>query len=945
MDSKRITLNPKVIAIISVLLIALNVVMGIVLTNRSKITMKTLIDKRMLDVSNTAAAMLNGDYIKTITADSKDTEEYKKDFDILKNFQDNIELAFIYVVRPAGDGRFIFIIDPAEEEAAEYGEEIYFTEALGKAAAGFPAVETTPYADRFGRFYSSYSPVFDSAGNVVAIVGVDFNADWYDEQISKDTSTILTGIILSLFMAAMIIINLIGRRWRFKVVTAELVRLADYLDNITQEITGSSKIKNLAASPNSSSDDLSELGEKIRLMRKEIHQYVNNLNTQANRMIKILASNYSSVYYVNLDKDECICYQKNYRQNDPINEGDSHSYKAAFDYYAYNYVMEEYRKDFLDFVEVENVREAFKKQSVIAYRYLAVKNNREVFEMLKMTRIPHDEDINTRANELSVGIINIDAETREDIAKRQALNDALKIAEQASKAKTAFLSNMSHEIRTPMNVIIGLGTLALHEQNLSDTIRDYLRKIETAAQHLLGLINDILDMSRIESGRMVVKNEEFSFPKLIEQINTIFSAQCKEKSLEYNCRVNGELDEYYIGDSIKLRQVLINILGNAVKFTPEGGSVDLIVEKTAEFDGQSTLKFIVKDTGVGMSKEYLPKIFEAFSQEDSSVKNKYGSTGLGMAITKSIIEMLNGKIEVDSEKGVGTTFTIAVTLRNSEKVVSNDDANIRLQDLSVLVIDDDKTACEHAKLVLEQAGVAVDTVLSGKEALKMIKLRHARRNPYNLIVVDWQMPELNGMEVTRQIRSLIGNESAIIILTAYNWEDIADEAKAAGVDSFIAKPMFSSSLIDEFKNALNKRNDSSVEVKRKADLKGRKILLAEDVPVNAEIMIMVLKMREIEADHAENGRIAVEMFQKSPPNYYDAILMDMRMSEMNGLEATQAIRALDREDAKTIPIIALTANAFDEDVQRSLQAGLNAHLSKPVEPEKLFETLENMIKP
>ena len=390
--------------------------------------------------------------------------------------------------------------------------------------------------------------------------------------------------------------------------------------------------------------------------------------------------------------------------------------------------------------------------------------------------------------------------------------------------------------------------------------------------------------------------------------------------------------------------MLINILGNAVKFTPEGGKVDLIVEKTADFDKKSAIKFTIKDTGIGMSKDYLPKIFEAFSQEDSTATNKYGSSGLGMAITKSIVEMMNGKIEVDSEKGKGTTFTVTVTLMNSDKTDATDDVEIKPQEMNVLVIDDDAIACDHAKLVLEKAGIAAETVLSGKEAIERVKLRHARREPYNLIIVDLHMPEMDGVEVTRQIREIIGNETAIIILTAYNWDDVMEDALAAGVDSFIAKPLFSGSLLEEFKNALRKKKVSVLAKKNKADLAGKRILLAEDMPVNAEIMMMVLQMREMEAELAENGKIALEKFQNSPENYYDAILMDMRMPEMDGLEATQRIRALPRPDAKTIPIIALTANAFDEDVQRSLQAGLNAHLSKPVEPDVLFDTLENMIR-
>ena len=686
-----------------------------------------------------------------------------------------------------------------------------------------------------------------------------------------------------------------------------------------------------------------ELEEQLALQEELLAQ--EQYKTQQDNMIKALASDYRSVYYVNLAENDGICYLDDTALENPVGQGEHFTFSEFFAEYAHHYVAESYRADFLKFIEPQSIRDGLKNSPIITYRYLSVRNGVERYEMIRMAGVNRNNDDPEHVIQIvGVGFTDIDAEMRDSMEKSRALSDALKTAEEASKAKTAFLSSMSHEIRTPMNAIIGLDSLALHEPGISATTRSYLEKIGSSAQHLLSLINDILDMSRIESGRMTLRNEEFAFPKLIEQINTIFSGQCKEKHLEYNCHINGHVGEYYIGDSTKLRQVLINILGNAVKFTPEGGSVDLIVEKTADFDNKSALRFTIKDTGIGMSKDYLPKIFDTFSQEDSSATNKYGSSGLGMAITKNLVDMMNGKIEVDSEKGVGTTFIVTVTLMNSDKQDSAaDDVEIRPQELNVLVIDDDPIACDHAKLVLEKSGIAADTVMSGKEALEMIKLRHARREPYNLIIVDWHMPEMDGVEVTRRIREIIGNESAIIILTAYNWDDVADEAVAAGVDSFIAKPLFSGALIDEFKKVLKKKNLGSGENRRKAELKGRRILLAEDMPVNAEIMLMVLQMREMEADIAENGRIALEKFQNSPEGYYDAILMDMRMPEMDGLEATQRIRALERPDAKKIPIIALTANAFDEDVQRSLQAGLNAHLSKPVEPEVLFETLENML--
>ena len=404
---------------------------------------------------------------------------------------------------------------------------------------------------------------------------------------------------------------------------------------------------------------------------------------------------------------------------------------------------------------------------------------------------------------------------RELAQQRESLQIALEEANQANRAKTAFLSNMSHEIRTPMNAIIGLDRIALNDPGISETTREYLEKIGLSAQHLLSIINDILDMSRIESGRMTVKNEAFSFAKTVAQVNTIISGQCREKGIAYEYRTNGNVEDQYIGDDVKLREVLINILGNAVKFTPPGGTVTFAAEAVARFSGKTTLRFIISDTGIGMSQDYLPRLFDAFSQEDSSRTNRYGSTGLGMAITKSFIELMNGTISVESEKEKGTTFTVTVTL----------------------------TDCGHQ---------------STEEAEKT--------------------PD------------------------------------RAGVKS------------------------------EKTDLRHCRVLLAEDVPVNAEILMMVLSMRGIQADHAENGRIAVEMFEQHEEGYYDFILMDMRMPEMDGLEATRRIRAMNRSDAKSIPIIALTANAFDEDVQHSMQAGLNAHLSKPVDPDVLFETMEGLLR-
>ena len=664
---------------------------------------------------------------------------------------------------------------------------------------------------------------------------------------------------------------------------------------------------------------------------------------EQSRMITALSSDFRSVYYIELDRNAGVCYHARSDMHG-FRSGEHFNYLEAFTAYCDQYVLPEYREEFMRFIQPDAIREGLKSQQVVSYRYMINVNDNVSYEALRFAGVRHPEDREDHiVHSISAGFTDVDAETRAEIAEQHMLNDALAAAEAANKAKTAFLSNMSHEIRTPMNAIIGLNSIAMNDPTASDKVKEYLKKSGASAQHLLEIINDILDMSRIESGRMIIKNEEFSFSNCLEQVNTMISGQCRDKGLHYACRTIGKIDDYYVGDEMKIKQIMINILGNAVKFTPEGGTVTFLIEEGHRFDKKATLKLTISDTGIGMSKEYLPRMFDAFSQEDSSSKNKYGSTGLGMPITKSIIDLMNGTIEVESQKGVGTTFTVSVTLGESDhKDGGIETGEENLHEMNVLVIDDDPIALEHAQIILGQVGISCDVAESGEKGIEMVKLHHARNIDYDLLIIDWKMPGMDGVETTRKIRSVVGHDTPIIILTSYNWDEVADEAINAGVDTFVAKPLFAGNVLDQFMEAFRKKNASPLN--NRADLKGRRILLAEDLVVNIEIMAMILSMREIEVDTAENGKIAVDKFAQHPAGYYDAILMDMRMPEMDGLEATRIIRAMDRDDAKQIPIIALTANAFDEDVQRSMQAGLNAHLSKPVDPTALFDTLEKLIK-
>ncbi len=724
--------------------------------------------------------------------------------------------------------------------------------------------------------------------------------------------------------------NLQTTKMKFRDSTGRLCTLGMCVD-----VTQMTKIKETEARQR-------EMEEKLALQEKILIE--ERKKAEQDKLITALASDYWSVYYVQLDTDEGVCYQARPDIENSLKEGERFRFLDVFTAYANQNIVEEYRESFLRFIQPDNIREGLKESRVISYIYMVERNGKQSYEMIRFAGVRHPEDRDDHmVHAVSACFSDVDAETRKNLADNKTLGDALNAAQQANRAKTAFLSNMSHEIRTPMNAIIGLDNIALSDVELSDRTKDYLEKIGTSAHHLLSIINDILDMSRIESGRMIINNEEFSFSKIMDQVNTIIGGQCHNKGINYSFTMDSNLSDYYIGDDMKLKQILINILGNAVKFTSGRGRVTFAVEKTAEFDGNHTIAFTITDTGIGMSESYLPRIFDAFSQEDSSATNQYGSTGLGMPITKSLVELMNGNIEVKSKKNEGTTFIVTITLKESSRKDADGIADdITPNDMEVLVIDDDMVACEHAKLVLGQVGIKCDVALSGEEGLEMIRLKHARSELYNLILVDWKMPGMDGIETTKQIRESVGMESAIIILTSYNWDDIIDEARAAGVDTFVPKPLMASSVMDEFKEAFKKKNQN--QVLNEVSLEGRRVLLAEDVSINAEIIGMMLTMHNMQVEHAENGRLAVESFINHPEGYFDAILMDMRMPEMDGLEATKQIRALDRRDAEKIPIIALTANAFDEDVQRSLQAGLNAHLSKPVEPDALFDTLKSLLK-
>ncbi len=524
---------------------------------------------------------------------------------------------------------------------------------------------------------------------------------------------------------------------------------------------------------------------------------------------------------------------------------------------------------------------------------------------------------------------------------REKMSQALAAAEQASVAKTEFLSRMSHEIRTPMNAIIGLDAIALQEKDLTTAMEDHLQKIGISARFLLSLINDILDMSRIESGRMVLKKEAFNFEDLINGINTILYEQCRDSSLDYDCVIKSFLEETYIGDFTKLQQVLINILGNAVKFTPPGGKIHFMIEQVSRTKNTAKMRFEVSDTGIGIDESFLPHLFEAFTQESRGRTSVYGGTGLGLAISKNIVNLMGGDITVHSIKDVGTSFTVDVELGVAENQSAERKLKklVGMKSLKTLIVDDDVIVCRHTLLTLKEAGMNAEWVSSGEEALKTIKERHRDRKDYDLVLLDWKMPEMDGIETAAGIRQVVGPEVTIIIMTAFDWSDIEDKARAAGVDMFIKKPVFVKAVEHAYEEMFRKKAAPAEEKPAELDFTGFRILLAEDNEINSEIAKSILEMKNFSVDCVWNGAEAIEAFLSKPVGYYNAILMDVRMPVMDGLEAARSIRAMKKEDSRTIPILAMTANAFQEDANLSLESGMTAHLAKPIEPQLLYHTL------
>lgn len=533
----------------------------------------------------------------------------------------------------------------------------------------------------------------------------------------------------------------------------------------------------------------------------------------------------------------------------------------------------------------------------------------------------------------------------EEKKQQEMLESALLAAKQASSAKSDFLSRMSHEIRTPLNAILGMAALATQTVGNDEEMLDCISKIGISGHYLLSLINDILDMSRIESGKMLLHNTAFNFSEFIDGITTVIYGQAESKGIQYETEVAHGLEDGYIGDAMKLQQVLINILGNAVKFTSRGGKITFSISLISRNEEEARIRFAVNDTGCGISEDALNRIFDPFEQQDTTTTSTFGGSGLGLAIAKNLVSLMGGTIHVRSIVNIGSEFTVEVPLKIDKSLASKRSNHYSFADLRTLIVDDDLIICEQTSKTLRDIGMIPEWVTSGTEAIAKVSALWNTKQSYDFILVDWKMPDMDGIETSRRIRRIVGPDVTIIIITAYDWASIEREAKAAGVNLCISKPMLKSTLVSAFAKATGEAERERIaHTQPDIDFTGKRILLAEDHPLNAEIATRLLQKKHCIVDTAENGLKALELFTSSEVGYYDAILMDIRMPIMDGLQASVNIRHWDREDAKTVPIIAMTANAFDEDVEKSKNAGMDAHLAKPIDPELMYRVLYRLIK-
>ena len=658
-----------------------------------------------------------------------------------------------------------------------------------------------------------------------------------------------------------------------------------------------------------------------------------------NEQIKIvgaLSNDYSDVYLVDPLRDTS-CTMKRNGQLLHAEGRTVHSYDQAWCNYIMEHVIPEDAERLLKATGAMGLCQTMQGRTDLSMDFRMQMENGIRYSQVKFVRVAADED------RFIVGLRSIDEQMQAEQERQKVLQDALTSAQHANRAKTTFLNNMSHDIRTPMNAIIGFTSLAAAHVNQPEKVQDYLVKIQTASSHLMSLINDVLDMSRIESGKVKLEETEVHLPDLIHDLRTIVQADIHSKQLEFFIDTVDVTNEDVICDRLRLSQILLNLLSNAMKFTSPGGMVSLRIIQTREAPrGYASYEFRVKDTGIGISPDFQKHIFEAFTRERTSTVSGIQGTGLGMAITKSIVDIMGGTIRVSSEVGKGSEFIVTLRFRINGNPARSDEIP-ELRGMRALVADDDANTCMSIASMLGVIGMRAEWTTAGKEAVLRAQFALNQGDEFHAYIIDWLMPDMNGIEVVRRIRRIIGDGKPIIILTAYDWTGIEDEAREAGVTAFCSKPIFMSELRDVLTKPFVQSRDTSEAQLPGNCFAGRRLLLAEDNELNQEIATEILRGMGFAVDVVDDGEKAVEAMRQAAVGYYDLILMDIQMPHMNGYEAARRIRALEQPETANVPIIAMTANAFADDRQEAFGAGMNGHVAKPIEIPKLVEALRSVL--
>ncbi len=661
-------------------------------------------------------------------------------------------------------------------------------------------------------------------------------------------------------------------------------------------------------------------------------------------IVEALSRDYTNVYAINEEQDTARIIKLEGYVTEGLNKDsvEEYNYTSILENYIRSRVHPEDRQELTEALSIDNVRDKLKTVDEFMGSYRIVDNedtHHFQYTYLKIADKNYGHD-----GFILAGFRNIDEVIRKEQEQKNVLSEALAQAQYANKAKTTFLNNMSHDIRTPMNAIIGFTSLAATHLDNKEQIRDYLGKIMTSGNHLLSLINDVLDMSRIESGKVKIEEKEASLPEIIHDLKTIVQSDVKAKQLEFFVDTLDVTNETIICDKLRLNQVLLNILSNAMKYTKPGGMVSFRVIQTNEApEGYASYKFVIKDSGIGMSREFLKHVFEPFEREQTSTVSGIQGTGLGLAITKNIVDMMGGTITVDSEEGKGSEFTVTFSFRITNRPIESQRLE-QLENLRALVVDDDVNTCISVSKMLTTIGMRPDWTTLGKEAIVRTKFALEQNEPYSAYIIDWLMPDMNGIELVRRLRKVIGDLTPVIILTAYDWSDIEKEAKEAGVTAFCSKPLFLSELRSVLAAPYVEKESTEETEESESRFDGKKLLLVEDNELNLEIAQTILEAAGFIIDTADDGSVAVEKIKNMPADAYDLILMDVQMPIMNGYQATRAIRALEDPVKAAIPIVAMTANAFEEDKKEAIDSGMNGFAAKPIDIEKLMKTLEDILK-